>query len=63
MMKLPLEGLRLDLLVNDEVIIELKAVEIVNPVWEAQIISHFKTHRKTVRLFNQLQCSLDKARG
>lgn len=36
------EGLRLDLLVNDLVIIELKAVEEVNPVWEAQIISHLK---------------------
>lgn len=34
------EGLRLDLLVENRVIIELKAVEIVNPVWEAQIISH-----------------------
>jgi GxxExxY protein len=34
------EGLRLDLLVEDLVIIELKAVDIVNPVWEAQIISH-----------------------
>ena len=31
------EGLRLDLLVNNKVIIELKAVDIVNPVWEAQI--------------------------
>ncbi len=36
------EGLRLDLLVNDLVICELKAVELVNPVWEAQIISHLK---------------------
>ena len=36
------EGLRLDLLVEDQVIIELKAVELVNPVWEAQIISHLK---------------------
>ena len=34
------EGLRLDLLVEKKVIIELKAVDIVNPVWEAQIISH-----------------------
>jgi GxxExxY protein len=33
------EGLRLDLLVEDKVIIELKAVDVVNPVWEAQIIS------------------------
>lgn len=34
------EGLRLDLLVENLVVIELKAVELVNPVWEAQIISH-----------------------
>jgi GxxExxY protein len=34
------EGLRLDVLVEDKVICELKAVEIVNPVWEAQILSH-----------------------
>ena len=36
------EGLRLDILVNDLVIIELKAVDLVNPVWEAQILSHLK---------------------
>ncbi|HEV8593187.1 MAG TPA: GxxExxY protein [Pyrinomonadaceae bacterium] len=36
------EGLRLDLLVDEKVIIELKAVEQVNPVWTAQIISHLK---------------------
>jgi len=39
------EGLRLDLLINDRVIVELKAVEIVNPVWESQIISHLKLSR------------------
>jgi GxxExxY protein len=36
------EGLRLDLLVNNLVIAELKAIDIVNPVWKAQIISHLK---------------------
>lgn len=36
------EGLRLDLLVDDLIIIELKAVDLVNPVWQAQIISHLK---------------------
>lgn len=36
------EGLRLDVLINDMVICELKAVEAVNPVWEAQILSHLK---------------------
>jgi GxxExxY protein len=34
------EGLRLDVLVEDKVVCELKAIEIVNPVWEAQILSH-----------------------
>lgn len=36
------EGLRLNLLINDRVIVELKAVDQVNPVWQAQIISHLK---------------------
>lgn len=36
------EGLRMDLLVEGKVICELKAVELVNPVWEAQILSHLK---------------------
>lgn len=47
------EGLRLDILVNDLVIVELKAVEVVNPVWEAQIISHLKlTNRNLGYLIN-----------
>ena len=36
------EGLRLDLLVNHKVIVEVKAIDVVNPVWEAQVISHLK---------------------
>ena len=32
----------MDLLIEDLVICELKAVEQVNPVWEAQIISRLK---------------------
>jgi GxxExxY protein len=36
------EGLRLDVLVNNLVICELKALETVNPVWEAQLLSHLK---------------------
>lgn len=36
------EGLRMDLLVDDLVIAELKAINKVNRVWEAQIISHLK---------------------
>jgi len=40
------EGLRLDLLIEDSIIIEIKAVEQINPVWEAQIISHLKLLNK-----------------
>ncbi len=36
------EGLRLDVLVEDCIICELKAVEGMNPVWEAQMLSYLK---------------------
>ena len=36
------EGLRLDVLVEELIICELKAVDEMNPVWEAQILSHLK---------------------
>lgn len=36
------EGLKLDLLINDLVIVELKAAENHNKLWEAQIISYLK---------------------
>jgi GxxExxY protein len=36
------EHLRLDIIVENLIIIEVKAVDIVNPVWNAQIISHLK---------------------
>ena len=40
------EGLRLDLLVEDLVIVELKAQENYHPVWEAQLLSYFKLTNK-----------------
>ena len=47
------EGLRLDLLVNNLVIAELKAIDLVNPVWEPQVISHLKlTNLKLGYLIN-----------
>jgi GxxExxY protein len=42
------EALRLDVLVEDSIICELKAVDILNPVWEAQIISHLKLSNKRI---------------
>src|SRR5687767_11723459 len=36
------EGFRIDLLVDDLVIVEIKAVTQVSPVWQAQLISHLR---------------------
>lgn len=36
------EYLRLNIIVENSIIIEVKAVDIINPVWNAQIISHLK---------------------
>ena len=36
------EGLRIDILVQDLVMAEIKAVDQVHPVWQAQLISHLK---------------------
>ena len=42
------EGLRLDVFVEDIIICELKAVDKVNSVWEAQILSHLKLTKKRI---------------
>jgi GxxExxY protein len=49
------EGLRLDVFVDSLVICELKALDLVNPVWEAQVLSHLKitgTHIGFILNFN-----------
>ena len=40
------EGLRLDVLVENLIIYELKAMNNMNPIWEAQVLSHLKLTRK-----------------
>ena len=42
------EALRLDMLVENTIICEIKAVEAVNKVWEAQILSQLKMTGKHV---------------
>ncbi|MFN8300762.1 MAG: GxxExxY protein [Chitinophagales bacterium] len=54
------EGLRLDLLVEDLVIVELKAVDQVNPVWQAQIISHLKLSNKNLGFLINFNVALIK---
>lgn len=44
------EGLRLDILVDDQLIIELKSVEEVKPVYHKQILTYLKLTGKKVGL-------------
>ena len=54
------EGLKLDVLVENKVICELKAMENVNPVWEAQILSHLKLTGKRLGYLLNFNVSLMK---
>ena len=40
------EGLRIDILVDKLVVVELKAQEYYHPVWEAQVLSYLKLSNK-----------------
>ena len=40
------EGLRIDILVNNLVVVELKAQVYYHPVWEAQVLSYLKLSSK-----------------
>ena len=42
------EGLRMDVFVGQLITCELKAIDMVNPIWEAQIISHLNLTGKHV---------------
>ena len=44
------EGYRIDILVEDQIIIELKAAENYNPVWKAQVLSYLKVTGKRLGL-------------
>ncbi|MBW2611679.1 MAG: GxxExxY protein [Deltaproteobacteria bacterium] len=54
------EGLRLDVLVEDLIVCELKAVENANPVWKAQIISHLRLTGKRLGFLINFNVSLIK---
>lgn len=43
-------GYRIDLLVKDEVVVEIKAVEAIHPVHEAQLLTYMKLSGKRVGL-------------
>ena len=54
------DGLRLDLLVDDLVIIELKAQENYHPVWEAQLLSYLKLTNKRLGILINFHVPLMK---
>ena len=43
-------GYRIDLLVEDLVVVELKCVECINPIHQAQLLSYIRLSRKNVGL-------------
>lgn len=49
-------NLILDLLINDLIIIELKAVEVIIPVYKAQLLSYLKLTRKPKGLLINFHC-------
>jgi GxxExxY protein len=40
------DGLRIDILVDDLIVVELKAQEVYHPVWEAQLLSYLRLTKK-----------------
>ena len=54
------EGLRIDVLVDDLIICELKAVNEVNLVWQAQVLSHLKLSNLHVGFLLNFNTSLMK---
>ncbi|RMF46332.1 MAG: GxxExxY protein [Deltaproteobacteria bacterium] len=54
------EGYRVDLLVEDSVIVELKAAEKPHPVWQAQLLSYMKLANKRLGLLINFNTTLFK---
>jgi len=52
------EGLRMDVFVEQLIVCELKAVDMVNPVWVAQILSHLKITKVHVGFLINFNVSL-----
>jgi GxxExxY protein len=53
-------GLTLDLLVNEQLIVELKAVEKHNPLYEAQLLTYLKLTNKQLGLLINFNVTLFK---
>jgi len=54
------EGLRIDIMVDDLIVIELKAQEEYHPVWEAQLLSYLRLTNKRLGYILNFHVSLMK---
>ena len=54
------EGLRIDILVDDLVVVELKSQEYSHPVWEAQLLSYLKLNKNRLGYIINFNVSLMK---
>jgi len=54
------EGYRIDLLVEDTIIVELKATENYHPVWQAQVLSYLKITGKRLGMIMNFNVPLLK---
>lgn len=54
------EGLKLDVLVEDTIICELKAVDMMNPIYEAQLLSYLKLTNKRLGFLINFNVTLIK---
>jgi len=53
-------GYRIDILVEDSVVLELKSVDVLNPIHEAQILTYLKFSEKKVGLLINFNVTLLK---
>jgi len=54
------EGLRMDVFFEELIICELKAVELVNSLWQAQIMSHLKMTQNNIGFLINFNVALIK---
>ncbi len=54
------KGLRMDVFVEETVVCEIKAVEIINHLWQAQIISHLKLSQNNIGFLLNFNVALIK---
>ena len=54
------EGLRMDVFVEETIVCEIKAVDTVNPLWQAQIMSHLKLSQNNIGFLINFNVALIK---